>query len=143
MLLNAHLCKEDWLCSINGHYWFEVKVQDHIKLKIIWALFVQSLWNDSYLCLDRRHQPKTKAHIFHIQHSGIVTLANFCACVFPFQSSKFHEDIFIPTASAIPSLNADEWISGQNRDPILISMQVDLVPSFHLLVYISLITPCF
>jgi len=26
----------------------------------------------------------------------------------------------------IPSLNADEWIAGQNRDPILISMQVNI-----------------
>ena len=40
------------------------------------------------------------------------------------QSDIFHEDIFPPTASAVPSLTADEWISGQNRDPILISLKV-------------------
>ena len=36
----------------------------------------------------------------------------------------FQEDIFPPTASACPSLSADEWISGQNREPILVSLKV-------------------
>ena len=44
--------------------------------------------------------------------------------LYTLQSSVFHDDIFPPTASAIPSLTADEWISGQNREPILISMKV-------------------
>ncbi|XP_052786744.1 coronin-1A-like isoform X2 [Mya arenaria] len=43
--------------------------------------------------------------------------------IVPRKSNIFQEDIYPPTVSAIPSLNADEWISGQNRDPILISMQ--------------------
>ncbi|XP_053387812.1 coronin-1B-like isoform X2 [Mercenaria mercenaria] len=43
--------------------------------------------------------------------------------IVPRKSNIFHEDIFPPTASAIPSLSADEWISGQNREPILISMK--------------------
>ena len=41
-----------------------------------------------------------------------------------FQSEMFQDDIFPPTASATPSLTADEWISGQNREPILISLKV-------------------
>jgi hypothetical protein len=40
------------------------------------------------------------------------------------QTSIFHEDIYPPTASQIPSLSADEWISGQTRGPILMSMLV-------------------
>ncbi|KAL4216781.1 hypothetical protein ACF0H5_024504 [Mactra antiquata] len=43
--------------------------------------------------------------------------------VVPRKANIFHEDIFPSTASAIPSLSSDEWISGQNRDPILISMK--------------------
>ncbi|XP_060605093.1 coronin-1B-like isoform X3 [Ruditapes philippinarum] len=43
--------------------------------------------------------------------------------IVPRKSNIFHDDIFPPTASAIPSLSADEWISGQNREPILISMK--------------------
>ncbi|KAK3094694.1 hypothetical protein FSP39_005010 [Pinctada imbricata] len=43
--------------------------------------------------------------------------------IVPRKSEQFHADIFPPTASTIPSLSADEWISGQSRDPILISMQ--------------------
>lgn len=43
--------------------------------------------------------------------------------IVPRKSDIFHEDIFPPTASAVPSLTADEWISGQNRDPILISLK--------------------
>ncbi|XP_056004095.1 coronin-2B-like isoform X2 [Ostrea edulis] len=40
----------------------------------------------------------------------------------PRKTSVFHEDIYPPTASQIPSLSADEWISGQTRGPILMSM---------------------
>jgi len=36
----------------------------------------------------------------------------------------FQDDIFPPTASSCPSLTADEWLSGQNREPILISLKV-------------------
>ncbi|WAR29826.1 COR2B-like protein [Mya arenaria] len=47
--------------------------------------------------------------------------------IVPRKSNIFQEDIYPPTVSAIPSLNADEWISGQNRDPILISMQDETI----------------
>nr|XP_022307279.1 coronin-2B-like isoform X2 [Crassostrea virginica] len=42
--------------------------------------------------------------------------------IVPRKSSVFHEDIYPPTASQIPSLSADEWISGQTRGQILMSM---------------------
>ncbi|KAK3598613.1 hypothetical protein CHS0354_019873 [Potamilus streckersoni] len=43
--------------------------------------------------------------------------------IVPRKSEDFQEDIFPPTASSVSSLTADEWISGQNREPILISMK--------------------
>ncbi|XP_071098854.1 coronin-2B-like [Haliotis cracherodii] len=43
--------------------------------------------------------------------------------IVPRKSEQFQEDIFPPTASTIPSLSADEWVSGQNREPILVSLQ--------------------
>ncbi|XP_076438878.1 coronin-1A-like isoform X3 [Babylonia areolata] len=42
--------------------------------------------------------------------------------IVPRKSDCFQEDVFPPTASTIPSLQADEWISGQNREPILVSV---------------------
>ncbi|XP_021361493.1 coronin-2B-like isoform X3 [Mizuhopecten yessoensis] len=42
--------------------------------------------------------------------------------IVPRKSDKFHDDIYPPTPSMIPSLSADEWISGQNREPILMSL---------------------
>jgi coronin-2 len=39
----------------------------------------------------------------------------------------FQEDIFPPTASACPSLTAEEWINGMNRDPILVSLKDGVV----------------
>ncbi|KAL5020000.1 hypothetical protein ScPMuIL_002892 [Solemya velum] len=43
--------------------------------------------------------------------------------IVPRKSEHFHDDLFPPTASNVPSLSADEWISGQNRGPILVSVQ--------------------
>lgn len=44
------------------------------------------------------------------------------------QGDNFQEDIYPPTASTIPSLRADEWIAGQNREPILVSLMVCVTP---------------
>lgn len=43
--------------------------------------------------------------------------------IVPRKSDIFHDDIFPPTTSTVPSLTADEWVSGQNRDPILVSLK--------------------
>ncbi|KAK7096473.1 hypothetical protein V1264_005768 [Littorina saxatilis] len=43
--------------------------------------------------------------------------------IVPRKSDVFQEDVFPATASTIPSLRADEWIAGQNREPILVSLQ--------------------
>ncbi|ESO90954.1 hypothetical protein LOTGIDRAFT_122357 [Lottia gigantea] len=44
----------------------------------------------------------------------------------PRKSDKFQEDIYPPTHGTIPSLGPDEWITGQNRDPILVSVAVSI-----------------
>lgn len=43
--------------------------------------------------------------------------------IVPRKSEQFQGDIFPATASCVPSLSANEWVSGQNREPILISLQ--------------------
>jgi len=42
------------------------------------------------------------------------------------KAEVFQEDIYPDTASSIPSMSCDEWIAGENRDPILVSMKVCL-----------------
>jgi len=36
----------------------------------------------------------------------------------------FQEDIYPNTASSNPSLSAEEWIKGQNADPVYVPIQV-------------------
>ena len=36
----------------------------------------------------------------------------------------FQEDIYPNTASPNPSLSAEEWIKGQNADPVYVAIQV-------------------
>jgi Type of WD40 repeat len=40
------------------------------------------------------------------------------------QSEMFQSDIYPPTASAEPALSAAQWLSGLNREPRLVSLQV-------------------
>ena len=39
------------------------------------------------------------------------------------QSELFQEDIYPPTAGPKPSLSASDWLNGQNKDPILVSLE--------------------
>jgi coronin-2 len=48
--------------------------------------------------------------------------------IVPRKSEVFQEDIYPDTISGIPSLSCDEWIMGENRDPILMSMKDGAVP---------------
>ncbi|KAH9368898.1 hypothetical protein HPB48_004397 [Haemaphysalis longicornis] len=43
--------------------------------------------------------------------------------VYSFQSEQFQDDLFPDTAAPTPALTAAEWLSGKNRNPILISMK--------------------
>ena len=36
----------------------------------------------------------------------------------------FQEDLYPATASICPSTTTDEWLAGQNREPILVSLKV-------------------
>jgi hypothetical protein len=54
------------------------------------------------------------------------TLKDLCepiSMIVPRKSELFQEDIYPPTAAPTPSLSADEWLSGLNRDPILLPLQ--------------------
>uniref|UniRef100_F7G9Q6 Coronin n=1 Tax=Callithrix jacchus TaxID=9483 RepID=F7G9Q6_CALJA len=43
--------------------------------------------------------------------------------IVPRRSESYQEDIYPPTAGAQPSLMAQEWLSGMNREPILVSLR--------------------
>lgn len=40
----------------------------------------------------------------------------------------FQEDIYPDTVSGIPSLSCEEWLAGENRGPILVSMKDGAIP---------------
>lgn len=48
--------------------------------------------------------------------------------IVPRKSEVFQEDIYPDTISGIPSLSCDEWISGANKEPILMSLKDGAVP---------------
>ncbi|XP_076996272.1 coronin-2A isoform X2 [Tamandua tetradactyla] len=43
--------------------------------------------------------------------------------IVPRRSESYQEDIYPPTAGAQPSLTAQEWLSGLNREPVLVSLR--------------------
>ncbi|XP_069866580.1 coronin-2A isoform X2 [Dipodomys merriami] len=43
--------------------------------------------------------------------------------IVPRRSESYQEDIYPPTAGAQPSLSAQEWLSGMNKDPVLMSLR--------------------
>lgn len=48
--------------------------------------------------------------------------------IVPRKSEVFQEDIYPDTCSGIPSLSCEEWVAGENRNPILMSMKDGAVP---------------
>lgn len=44
--------------------------------------------------------------------------------IVPRKSEQFQSDVFIDTAAPMPALTADQWLSGQNRNPILLDLKV-------------------
>jgi hypothetical protein len=48
--------------------------------------------------------------------------------IVPRKSEMFQEDIYPDTLSGIPSISCDEWLTGVNRDPILISLKDGAIP---------------
>ncbi|CAH6790366.1 Coro2a [Phodopus roborovskii] len=43
--------------------------------------------------------------------------------IVPRRSESYQEDIYPPTAAAQPSLTAREWLSGMNREPVMMSLR--------------------
>ncbi|KAB1280012.1 Coronin-2A [Camelus dromedarius] len=43
--------------------------------------------------------------------------------IVPRRSESYQEDIYPPTAGAQPSLTAQEWLSGMNKGPVLVSLR--------------------
>lgn len=44
--------------------------------------------------------------------------------IVPRKSEQFQSDVFPDTAAPMPALTADQWLSGQNRNPILLDLKV-------------------
>jgi coronin-2 len=60
------------------------------------------------------------------------TLKDMCepiSMIVPRKSELFQEDIYPLTAAAIPALSTDEWLQGQNKEPILCSLQANTTMS--------------
>lgn len=54
------------------------------------------------------------------------TTRNLCepiSMIVPRKSDQFHDDLYPDTVSPKPALTAQEWISGRNAMPILMSMK--------------------
>ncbi|XP_068616711.1 coronin-1C-A [Brachionichthys hirsutus] len=49
----------------------------------------------------------------------------------PRKSDLFQEDLYPDTAGSDPSLEAEDWLEGQNGEPILISLKNGYVPTKH------------
>lgn len=80
-------------------------------------------------CMPKRELNYMKCEVmrfFKLLNKGIVEPVSMTV---PRKSDMFQEDIFPPTFDGKPALSAEEWVSGQNKDPILISFTSDgLVP---------------
>lgn len=49
----------------------------------------------------------------------------------PPQSDLFQDDLYPDTPGPEPALEADEWLSGQDAEPVLISLKEGYVPPKH------------
>ncbi|KAG1685086.1 Coronin-2B [Nymphon striatum] len=67
---------------------------------------------------------------FYKLHAG-KGLCEPISMIVPRKSDQFQKDIYPDTAAPTPSLTADEWLSGKNRNPVLISMKNGVVASTH------------
>jgi hypothetical protein len=47
------------------------------------------------------------------------------------KSELFQEDLYPDTASPVPALSAIEWLTGIDRDPVLMSLKNGLVDRVH------------
>lgn len=76
------------------------------------------------ISIHRKRDSTPSVHFPGVHYLPLLHEVELRCYLFLLQSSAFHDDIYPPTASLIPSLSADEWISGQTRGQILMSMLV-------------------
>ncbi|XP_070545785.1 coronin-1C-A-like isoform X2 [Ptychodera flava] len=76
--------------------------------------------------LPKRGLDVTRCEImrFYKLHS-VAGMVEPVAMIVPRKSDMFQDDIYPDTVAPIPALTADEWISGINRDPIMMPMKED------------------
>jgi coronin-1B/1C/6 len=72
-------------------------------------------------------RPKTSVDVSSCEVASILKVTNdtvepihFCV---PRKSEMFQDDIYPPTPGPDPALSAAEWLSGQTKEPILISLE--------------------
>ncbi|RWS28755.1 coronin-like protein 3 [Leptotrombidium deliense] len=66
------------------------------------------------------------ARFFKLHSKGLVEVISFTV---PRKSDQFQEDIYPDTAGDVPALSAEQWISGEDREPILVSLREGYQPS--------------
>ncbi|XP_018494080.1 coronin-6 [Galendromus occidentalis] len=60
------------------------------------------------------------ARFYKLHTKGLCEIISFTV---PRKSDLFQEDLYPLTPGDVPALTADEWISGENREPILINLK--------------------
>lgn len=77
-------------------------------------------------------RPKTACDIPSCEIASFLKVTNNCVepihFTVPRKSEMFQDDIFPDTAGPEPSLTAAAWLGGENKDPILISLETGFVP---------------
>ncbi|XP_065063838.1 coronin-1C-A-like [Rhopilema esculentum] len=66
------------------------------------------------------------ARFYKLHQSG---LCEPISMIVPRRSDRFQEDLYPLTQGDIPSLEAEEWLSGKNAEPILISLKEGYQPT--------------
>jgi len=61
--------------------------------------------------------------VLRLTAKGVIVPISFCV---PRKAVQFQADIFPDTPAPIPSLSADEWVKGDDKEPVLRSMDPDV-----------------
>jgi coronin-1B/1C/6 len=66
------------------------------------------------------------ARLFKLHSRGFCEVISFTV---PRKSELFQDDLYPDTAGDIPALTAEEWINGEDREPILVSLKEGYQPT--------------
>lgn len=81
--------------------------------------------------------PKRGIDVYHCEVFRFFKLhatKNSCepvSMIVPRKSEQFQEDLYPDTAAPTPSLTAEEWLRGKNRNPVLISLKSGMIARTH------------